>query len=84
MRFRETPDLTARPALLEWFHSAKEGPMKVVCAWCQQAGHGVVLHEKEPYDDVISHGICDEHVTFVMAEARRTQPSASALDRRAL
>jgi hypothetical protein len=55
--------------------------MKVVCAWCQQAGHGVVLQEKEPDNDVISHGICDEHVTIVMAEARRRQPSVSVLDR---
>jgi hypothetical protein len=45
--------------------------MKVVCAWCQQAGNFVVLREKEPPGDEISHGICDEHVLAVMAEVRR-------------
>ena len=45
--------------------------MKVVCAWCQQAGNFVVLREKEPPGDEISHGICDEHVLAFLAEARR-------------
>jgi hypothetical protein len=47
------------------------GVMKVVCAWCQQAGNFVVLREKEPRGDEISHGICDEHVLAFLAEARR-------------
>ncbi len=45
--------------------------MKVVCAWCQRDGNFVVLREKEPPGDEISHGICDEHVLAVTAEARR-------------
>jgi len=45
--------------------------MKVVCAWCQQAGNFVVLREKEPPGDEISHGICDEHALTFLAEARR-------------
>ena len=45
--------------------------MKVVCAWCQRAGNFVVLREKEPPGDEISHGICDRHVLEVMAEVRR-------------
>jgi hypothetical protein len=45
--------------------------MKVVCAWCQRAGNFVVLRETEPPGDEISHGICDDHVLVVMAEARR-------------
>jgi hypothetical protein len=45
--------------------------MKVVCAWCQRAGNFVVLREKEPPGDEISHGICDEHVLAFMAEVRR-------------
>jgi hypothetical protein len=44
--------------------------MKVVCAWCQKAGNFVVLREKEPPGDEISHGICDEHVRAILAEAR--------------
>lgn len=44
--------------------------MRVVCAWCQKAGNFVVLREKEPAGDEISHGICDEHVRAVLAEAR--------------
>lgn len=55
--------------------------MKVVCAWCQQAGHVVVLQEKEPQNDLISHGICNEHVIAVMTEARSLSPRASALAR---
>jgi hypothetical protein len=55
--------------------------MKVVCAWCQRAGHAEVLRENEPYDDVISHGICQAHVVVVMAEAGLSVPVA-ALDRR--
>ena len=51
--------------------------MKVVCAWCQRAGHFVVLREKEPPGDEISHGICDEHVLVVMAEARRKSKAPS-------
>jgi hypothetical protein len=47
------------------------GVMKVVCAWCERAGNFVVLREKEPPGDEISHGICDEHVLVFMAEARR-------------
>ena len=53
--------------------------MKVVCAWCQQAGHVVVLREKEPQNDMISHGICNEHVIAVMSEARMLTPRAGAL-----
>ena len=45
--------------------------MKVVCAWCQKAGNFVVLREKEPPGDEISHGICDEHAQAFLAEARR-------------
>jgi hypothetical protein len=45
--------------------------MKVVCAWCQKAGNFVVLREKEPPGDEISHGICDKHVQAVLAEVRR-------------
>jgi hypothetical protein len=55
--------------------------MKVVCAWCQRDGHGVVLRETEPQDEVISHGICDAHAAVVMAEVRRTRPAASVLER---
>ena len=44
--------------------------MKVVCAWCQKAGNFVVLREKEPPGEEISHGICDEHVRAILAEAR--------------
>lgn len=47
--------------------------MIVVCAWCQLQGRPAMLGEKEPRDtDVISHGICDEHALFVLAEARRS------------
>src|SRR5262249_22525072 len=56
------------------------GVMKVVCAWCQQAGNFVVLREKEPPGDDISHGICDEHALASWAEARGrrvTEPLAS-------
>jgi len=46
--------------------------MTVVCAWCQRLGRPAVLREKEPLDmAVITHGICDEHVLMVRAEARR-------------
>jgi len=60
--------------------------MKVVCAWCQREGKAKVLYEKESANDGVSHGICDEHVLAVMAEAlmaeaRKTRASASALDR---
>ncbi len=44
--------------------------MTVVCAWCQRLGRPAVLGEKEPLDmAVITHGICDEHVLMVGAEA---------------
>ena len=52
--------------------------MKVVCAWCQRAGNFAVLREKEPPGDEISHGICDEHVVVVMAEARRKATARSS------
>jgi len=29
-----------------------------------------VLGEKEPRNDAVSHGICDEHAVEVLAEAR--------------
>ena len=45
--------------------------MKVVCAWCQEAGNFVVLREKEPPGEEISHGICNEHVQTILAEVRR-------------
>jgi len=38
----------------------------------------VVLREKEPQNDEISHGICDEHVLVVMNEARRSEAHVSA------
>jgi len=44
--------------------------MTVVCAWCQRLGRVTVLGEKEPRNDAVSHGICDEHVRVVLAEAR--------------
>ena len=47
--------------------------MKVVCAWCQRMGTETVLREKEPQNDVVSHGICDDHVLQVLAEARRSE-----------
>ena len=53
--------------------------MRVVCAWCQKAGNFVVLREKEPAGDEISHGICDEHVRAVLAEARLSPWMISAL-----
>jgi hypothetical protein len=56
--------------------------MKVVCAWCQQAGHLVVLRELGPENGMVSHGICKEHTIAVMTEARLLTPRASALDRR--
>jgi hypothetical protein len=47
--------------------------MIVMCAWCQLQGRPAMLGEKEPRDSaVISHGICDEHALFVLAEARRS------------
>jgi hypothetical protein len=52
--------------------------MKVICAWCQRAGNFGVLREKEPPGDEISHGICDEHVVVVMAEARRKSTARSS------
>jgi len=48
----------------------EEMSIKVVCAWCQEAGNFVVLREKEPPGEEISHGICDEHVQAILAEAR--------------
>lgn len=47
--------------------------MKVVCAWCQHMGTETVLREKEPQNDAVSHGICDDHVLQVLAEARRSE-----------
>ncbi len=44
--------------------------MMVVCAWCQRLGMVRVLGEKEPRNDAVSHGICDEHAVEVLAEAR--------------
>jgi len=44
--------------------------MTVVCAWCQRLGTVRVLGEKEPRNDAVSHGICDEHAVEVLAEAR--------------
>lgn len=55
--------------------------MIVVCAWCQRAGHLVVLREVQPENDMISHGICQEHAVAVMTEARLI-PHGGALDRR--
>ena len=61
--------------------------MTVVCAWCQRLGRAAVLGEKEPLDQaVITHGICDEHVLVVLAEARRSTvraSMASTLERKA-
>jgi hypothetical protein len=57
--------------------------MKVVCAWCERLGNVVVLRDEEPQGDAISHGICDAHVLFVLAEARRAVPDARGVDRRA-
>jgi len=51
--------------------------MKVVCAWCQRDGNFVVLREKEPPGDEISHGICDEHILVFLAEARRSHAAPS-------
>jgi hypothetical protein len=56
--------------------------MKVLCAWCQRAGHVTVLGEKEPESDMVSHGICKEHIIAVMSEARLLTPRASAFARR--
>jgi len=50
--------------------------MKVVCAWCERLGN------VEPQGDAISHGICDEHVLVVLAEARRAMPAARGVVRR--
>lgn len=56
--------------------------MTVVCAWCQRMGRPAVLGEKEPLDmAVITHGICDEHVLVVQAEALRSRAGASDQDR---
>ena len=55
--------------------------MKVVCAWCQQTGHVMVLRETEPENDMVSHGICNEHIIAVMTEARSLTPLVSVLDR---
>ncbi len=58
--------------------------MTVVCAWCQRLGRPAVLGEKEPLDmAVITHGICDEHVLMVRAEARRSLAGESGRDRQA-
>jgi len=58
--------------------------MTVVCAWCQRLGRPAVLGEKEPLDmAVITHGICDEHVLMVGAEARRSLAGESGRDRQA-
>jgi len=61
--------------------------MTVVCAWCQRLGRAAVIGEKEPRDvKAITHGICDEHVLVVLAEARRSTvraSMASTLDRKA-
>ncbi len=44
--------------------------MKVVCAWCQEEGRGAVLGEKEPDDDTVTHGICDDHAVRLLADVR--------------
>ena len=61
--------------------------MKVVCAWCERLGNVVVLPDNEPQGDepqgdANSHGICDEHVLVVLAEARRAMPDARGVVRR--
>jgi len=62
---------------------AKEKPMKVVCAWCQDQGRTTVLREKEPFDrPTISHGICEEHARLFLEEVRETKTAVPALDRR--
>lgn len=58
--------------------------MTVVCAWCQRLGRAAVLGEKEPRDKtVVTHGICDEHVRLVLAEARGMEIPVGAVDSRA-
>ena len=37
----------------------------------------MVLREKDPPGDEISHGICDEHVLVFLAEARRSHADPS-------
>jgi hypothetical protein len=41
----------------------------------------MVLRETEPENDMISHGICNEHIIAVMTEARSLTPLVSVLDR---
>ena len=57
--------------------------MKVVCAWCQRERKraGFDLDEEDYLGEPISHGICDEHVVVVLAEARRAMVGAGATER---
>jgi len=55
--------------------------MKVVCAWCEQAGRVVLLGGKEDGNGAVSHGICAEHLDALRTRAERKKARASALDR---
>ena len=55
--------------------------MKVVCAWCEREDTHRFLVDEEPEGEPISHGICDEHVVLVLAEARRSMVGAALTER---
>lgn len=43
--------------------------MKIVCAWCKAEGRGVVLGEREPFDDPTeTHTICSRHRAKLLEE----------------
>jgi hypothetical protein len=45
--------------------------VKIICAWCQQAGEQTLLDELELYDRrMISHGICKSHTKLVLNKVR--------------
>ncbi len=46
-------------------------PVKVICAWCLEAGKPAVVREKEPLDDPEeTHGVCADHRKALEAPAR--------------
>ena len=55
--------------------------MIIVCAWCEAAGNVTVIDEKEPQKDVVSHGICPEHLNALKARVQLKKALARPLER---
>jgi hypothetical protein len=54
--------------------------VKAICSWCQAEGMPADLGDREPLEDLgETHGLCQRHLSLLLAEARPQSASAIRL-----